>query len=186
VSDDPQTDVVLLHRIAARDNAAVAELYDRHNRLLYGLILRILRNRDEAEDVLQEVFVTIWTRAGTYDMTLGSPLAWLVRVARNRAIDRLRSRQVADRALDSVPLPLSPAGDPETGAAQRQEQETMARALAALPGEQRTLIEHAFYLGWTHAELASRFELPLGTVKTRIRRGMMALRDAMQKRVVVS
>jgi RNA polymerase sigma-70 factor (ECF subfamily) len=185
VSDDPQTDIVLLHRIAARDNAAVAELYDRHNRLLYGLILRILRSRDEAEDVLQEVFVTIWTRAGTYDMALGSPLAWLVRVARNRAIDRLRSRQVQDRALDGAPLPLPP-GTPEAGAARRQEEETMARALAALPGEQRTLIEHAFYQGWTHAELASRFELPLGTVKTRIRRGMMSLRAAMQKGVVAS
>jgi RNA polymerase sigma-70 factor (ECF subfamily) len=185
VSDDSQTDVVLLHRIAARDNAAVAELYDRHNRLLYGLILRILRSRDEAEDVLQEVFVTIWKRAGTYDRALGSPLAWLVRVARNRAIDRLRSRQVQDRALDAVPIPVQ-TGDPETGAAQRQEEQTMARALAALPGEQRTLIEHAFYLGWTHAELASRFELPLGTVKTRIRRGMITLREAMQKRVVAS
>jgi len=88
-ANDTRSDIALLERIVARDERAVADLYDRHNRLLYGLILRILRDRGEAEEVLQEVFVLVWTRAETYNIALGSPAAWLVRVARNRAIDRL-------------------------------------------------------------------------------------------------
>src|SRR5262249_59435431 len=92
--EDVRTDIALLERIVARDTGAVAELYDRHNRLLFGLILRILRDRGEAEEVLQEAFVQVWTRAETYNVTLGSPAAWLVRVARNRAVDRRGSQSV--------------------------------------------------------------------------------------------
>ena len=92
--DDTRTDIALLDRIVARDEQAVADLYDRHNRLLFGLILRILRDRSEAEEVLQEVFVLVWTRAETYNVALGSPAAWLVRIARNRGIDRLRANNV--------------------------------------------------------------------------------------------
>jgi RNA polymerase sigma-70 factor (ECF subfamily) len=183
--DDARGDVVLLQRIASGDTAAVGELYDRHSRLLYGLILRILRNRAEAEDVLQEVFVAVWKRAGTFDVTLGSPIGWLVRVARNRAIDRLRSRQVQERTTEGWQTPPA-APSPESTVVDREARQSMARALEALPREQRTLIEHAFYQGWTHAELSARFQMPLGTVKTRIRRGMSALREAMQKPVVAS
>ena len=88
------TDVRLLQRIAARDTGALAELYDRHSRLLFGLILRIVRDRAEAEEILQETFVRVWTRAETYDAQVGGPLPWIVRVARNCAIDRLRARRV--------------------------------------------------------------------------------------------
>ena len=97
-ASDP-TDLSVLQRIAARDTAALAELYDRHSRLLFGLILRIVRDRGEAEDILQEAFIRVWTRAETYDAQVGGPLPWIVRVARNCAIDRLRARRVrADRA----------------------------------------------------------------------------------------
>lgn len=82
----------LLQRIAARDDAALAELYDRHHRLAFAIIGRIVQSRSDAEEVLQETFVRVWTRAETYDAGLGSPAAWVVRIARNRAIDRLRSR----------------------------------------------------------------------------------------------
>ena len=88
------TDVRLLQRIAARDTAALAELYDRHSRLLFGLILRIVRDRGEAEEILQEAFLRVWTRAETYDAQMGGPLSWIVRVTRNCAIDRLRARRV--------------------------------------------------------------------------------------------
>ena len=98
--DDTRTDIALLDRIVARDEQAVAELYDRHHRLLFGLILRILRDRSEAEEVLQEVFVLVWTRAETYNVALGSPAAWLVRIARNRGIDRLRANNVRVRAAE--------------------------------------------------------------------------------------
>ena len=90
---DPN-DVRLLQRIAARDTAALAELYDRHSRLLFGLVLRMIRDRGEAEDILQEAFIRVWTRAETYDAQLGGPLPWIVRVTRNCAIDRLRARRV--------------------------------------------------------------------------------------------
>src|SRR5262249_11306420 len=152
------------------------ELYDRHNRLLYGLILRILRDRSESEEVLQEVFVLVWTRAETYNVTLGSPAAWLVRIARNRAIDRLRSNSVRQRAVESSPMP-PPAASRETTAAQSERQRAVCRALDELPVEQRELIELAYYQGLTQSELAERYRLPLGTVKTRIRTGMIALRE---------
>ena len=174
--DDTRTDIALLDRIVARDEQAVAELYDRHHRLLFGLILRILRDRSEAEEVLQEVFVLVWTRAETYNVALGSPAAWLVRIARNRGIDRLRANNVRVRAVEAAPLPV--AGDsPEARAALSEQQRAVACALESLPQDQRVLIEQAYFLGLTQSELAERFKLPLGTVKTRIRTGMMALRE---------
>ena len=153
----------------------MGELYDRHSRVLYGLILRILRDRSEAEEVLQEVFVLVWTRADTYNQMLGSPAAWLVRIARNRAIDRLRANSVRLRAVESAPLP-APAASPESEASTGEQQRAVISALETLPAEQRLLIEQAYFLGLTQSELAERHQLPLGTVKTRIRIGMQALR----------
>jgi RNA polymerase sigma-70 factor (ECF subfamily) len=169
--------------MVARDARAVGELYDRHHRLLFGLILRILKDRSEAEEVLQEVFVQAWTRADSYNAALGSPAGWLVRVARNRAIDRLRANAARARAMDAAPLPAG-VESPETRAAQSEQQRTVARALGALPDDQRELIEHAYFLGLTQTELAARFRLPLGTVKTRIRTGMLALRQQLQQTLI--
>ena len=176
--EDTRTEIALLDRIVARDEQAVGELYDRHNRLLFGLILRILRDRSEAEEVLQEVFVLVWTKAETYNVALGSPAAWLVRIARNRAIDRLRADGVRTRAasgLEECPPPATP----EQYASAAESGRAVAGALGALPPEQRVLIEDAYFLGLTHAELAVRHGLPLGTVKTRIRTGMQALRQVL-------
>jgi RNA polymerase sigma-70 factor (ECF subfamily) len=176
-------DVALLDRVIARDPNALAELYDKHSRLLFGLILRILKSRDEAEDVLQEVFVQTWTKACTYHSSLGSPAGWLVGVARNRAIDRLRANAVRVRTSETAPAPL-PAETPETHAALGEQQLDVRQALNALPSEQRDLITHAYYFGFTHSELADRFNLPLGTVKTRIRSGMQALRGRLERRLI--
>jgi RNA polymerase sigma-70 factor (ECF subfamily) len=178
--EDTRGDIVLIERIVARDERAVADLYDRHCRLLFGLILRILRDRSEAEEVLQEVFVLVWTRAATYNVALGPPAAWLVRIARNRAIDRLRANNVRLRAVESVPAP-APAESPESRASLSERQRTVARALDSLPPDQRVLIEQAYFLGLTQSELAERFALPLGTVKTRIRTGMLALREQLSQ-----
>jgi RNA polymerase sigma-70 factor (ECF subfamily) len=178
--DDTRTDIALLDRIVARDEQAVAELYDRHHRLLFGLILRILRDRSEAEEILQEVFVLVWTRAETYNVALGSPAAWLVRIARNRGIDRLRANNVRARAVEAAPLPVA-AESPETRAALSEQQRAVACALESLPQDQRVLIEQAYFLGLTQSELAERFKLPLGTVKTRIRTGMIALREQLSQ-----
>jgi RNA polymerase sigma-70 factor (ECF subfamily) len=171
-------DITLIERIVARDERAVGELYDRHNRLLYGLIVRVLRDRAEAEEVLQEVFVSVWNRAETYNVSLGAPAAWLVRIARNRAIDRLRANAVRLRAVEAAPDP-QPARDdnPEFRASLTEQQRAVVRALQTLPPDQRVLIEEAYYVGLTQSELAEKFNLPLGTVKTRVRSGMQALRQ---------
>ena len=170
-------DVALLRRIAAHDAAAVGELYDRHSRLLYGLILRILRDCGEAEEVLQEVFVAAWNRGASYNAALGTPAAWLVGIARNRAIDRLRANAVRRRAIEKAPLETEPGDSPERNASLGEQQRAVIRALEAIPPAQRCLIGEAYYFGFTQSELAERHKLPLGTVKTRIRSGLMALRQ---------
>jgi len=182
-SDEAFADIALIDRIVSRDERAVGELYDRHSRALYGLILRILRDRSEAEEVLQEVFVLVWTRAETYNPALGTPAAWLVRIARNRAIDRLRANSVRLRAVESAPMP-PPAASPESEASAGEQQRAVIRALEALPCEQRLLIEQAYFLGLTQSELAERHQLPLGTVKTRIRIGMQALRAQLSQQSI--
>lgn len=180
-SDDVGTDAELLDRIVGGDPGAIAGLYDRHQRLLFGLILRILRDRAEAEEVLQEVFLAVWTRAATYDAALGVPAAWLVRIARNRAIDRLRKRGTREKAAAED---VAAADSPEADALKLERRYLIRRALDTLPRQQRALIEHAFFGGLTHSELAERFDLPLGTVKTRIRAGLSALRQQVQKVVM--
>src|SRR4026209_801521 len=100
--EDARADIALLNRVMARDASAIGELYDRHSRLLFGLILRILRDRSEAEEVLQEGVVQVWTRSGTYNVDLGVPAACVVRIARNRAIDRLRANAVRVRTVEAA------------------------------------------------------------------------------------
>jgi RNA polymerase sigma-70 factor (ECF subfamily) len=182
-------DLKLLQRIAARDDAALAELYDRHSRLVFAIIRRIVQSPSDAEEVLQETFVRVWSRAETYDARLGSPAAWVVRIARNRAIDRLRARRA--RADVNAPVPAAseagnarelPAPDtPESVLRATYAALTVRGAVAALPAAQRTLIEAAFFEGYTHQELADRFGVPLGTVKTRIRTGLVSLRVRLEQ-----
>lgn len=183
-SATPAQDASLLYRIAHGDAAALGEFYDHHAGAVLGLLTRILRDRTEAEDVLQEVFVRVWERAHSYDAALGSPGAWLARVARNRAIDRLRSRasrpEFADCTCPDVETRAAGGTTPETSAFVSEQQQAVVQALATLSPEQRHLIEHAYYLGYSQSELAAHFRLPLGTVKTRIRTGMLALRDQLR------
>jgi RNA polymerase sigma-70 factor, ECF subfamily len=179
--ESSRVDISLIERIVSRDASAVGDLYDRHSRPLYGLILRILRDRSEAEEVLQEVFVAVWNRAETYDVAVGSPMGWLVRIARNRAIDRLRASTARIRAVESAPFEPRPSENPETSAWLGEQQRVVARALKAIPPEQRDLIEDAYYLGCTQSELAERHKLPLGTVKTRIRTGLLTLRQQLSQ-----
>lgn len=177
-------DMSLLERIVAADQAALGELYDRYSRLMYGVILRIVRERAEAEEVLQEVFVQVWTRAQSYDASLGSPAGWLVRIARNRAIDRRRANNARVAPADIAAVEPVAAADPEASATSGERQRRVAHALAALPRQQRELIELAYFLGLTQSELARRFGLPLGTVKTRMRTGMLALREQFQQMMI--
>jgi RNA polymerase sigma-70 factor (ECF subfamily) len=188
VASTSEADRDLLRRIAARDEAALADLYDRHSQLAFSVIMGILRSAADAEDVLQETFVRVWSRAETYDARLGSPLAWLTRIARNRAIDRLRARRVrgdvsADPDAVLYGAPLTGPTAPETPEAVLQGTAiagVLRAAMAALPVAQRELIEAAFFEGCTHQELAARFGVPLGTVKTRIRAGLTAMRGRLE------
>ena len=185
-----EVDVALLLRIAARDDGALAEFYDRHSRLAYSLIVRIVGSSSDAEDVLQETFVRVWSRADTYDPLLGAPATWLMRIARNRAIDRLRACRV--RAETAIKLALDAGDDPNRPEpVTRETPDTVLEnhtvagavrtALAALAPAQRALIEAAFFEGYTHSELATRFGLPMGTVKTRIRLGLAAMRGRLEQ-----
>jgi RNA polymerase sigma-70 factor (ECF subfamily) len=184
---DAAQDLALIQRVVARDASAVAALHDRHAPVLYSLILRIVRDAGEAEDVLQEVFLRLWEKAESYDPVLGSPIAWLVRIARNRAIDRVRARRarpVTETIDENVGQQLrdtpSPEATPETATSESEEQRALRAALARLTPEQRVLIEQAFFMGYTQSELAARFNVPLGTVKTRIRTGMLTMREHLQ------
>jgi RNA polymerase sigma-70 factor (ECF subfamily) len=185
-------DLGLLQRIAARDDAALAALYDRHSRVAYSIIMRILRSPSDAEDVLQETFVRVWSRADTYDARLGSPAAWLMRIARNRAIDRLRAKRVrGDISVEQA----SPSGEaarvaepeapdtPEAVLLGKTTSRAIRAAMGVLSAAQRELIEAAFFDGYTHQELSVRFGVPLGTVKTRIRAGLTAMRGRLEQAV---
>jgi RNA polymerase sigma factor (sigma-70 family) len=174
----------LLRRIADHDSEALAELYDRHAALLFALIVRILHDRAEAEDALQDVFIRVWQRAETYNPVFGTPIAWLVRIARNRAIDRLR-RRAASPATEPAAAVVHDVEDhtpgPDRMAMTGEQRRVINGALSVLAPDDRRLIECAFFEGYTQTELAERFGLPLGTVKTRIRRGMQTLRDQLQQ-----
>jgi len=172
-----------LRQIASGDRGAAARLYDRHARPLYSLVLRILANETEAEDALQEVFAQAFRQAARYDSRRGAVAAWLLTIARSRAIDRLRARRTRVeaptgelRAFDEVP-------DAQPDAASTlldQERSRLVRqALGELPLLQRVAIELAYYEGLSHSEIAARLEQPLGTVKTRIRMGLLKLRDVL-------
>ena len=186
MSSDVAVDLALLQRIVARDERAVAELYDRHSRLVFSVIRRILRNQSEAEDVLQEMFVRVWSRAETYDGSLGSPATWLTRIARNRAVDRLRAQRTRADVDGRVPdtddageirMAIAAVSDrPDVRIEAAAATAALRDAVARLPEAQRVLIEAAYFDGYTHQELATKLGLPLGTVKTRIRAGLTSLR----------
>ncbi len=182
-------DRMLLERIAGKDSSALSELYDRFSKLLYGVILAVVRDTDDAEDILQEVFVQIWRSAATYQPTLGAPKTWLVKLAHNRAIDLLRSKRYQQKKMEVHPAEEEAIAGSMTAVAEnttwsetlhRERSVHLSSALAVLPVEQRSLIDLAFFQGLTHHEIAASTGIPLGTVKTRIRSGMQVLRSRLQ------
>ena len=171
-------------RVEAREADALGELYDRLAARLLGLARRILGEGGEAEEVVQEVFLFAWRAAASFDPTRGTVLTWLLIATRSRAIDRLRSRGSASRR---EPLRLEelledpPAGDDvEANSALRQWAVLCRSAVRQLPEEQRRALHLAYFEGLTQEEIASRTATPLGTVKTRVRLGLMKLRERMR------
>jgi RNA polymerase sigma-70 factor (ECF subfamily) len=183
---DSRIDLDLLTAIQEHaDKSALGALYDRYGRKVYALANGILRCRPDAEDVMQEVFERVWKKSHTYQAALGNVKSWLLRIAHNRSINRLKARAI--RAT-----PLGYTTDPAVGGmlesvAEVFETDTdfdigeyIRKALSYLPEEQRRLIELAFFKGLSHSEIAETEQLPLGTVKTRIRSGVMRLRSELR------
>ena len=174
----PEDDVKLLKAIAARDEAALAQLYDRYRTILFGLLMRILNDREEAEDVLQEVFLQVWRKAEDFDENRGRPFTWLVTLARSRGIDRLRTLAARDRVAEAgAKEAVEVISDAATDAFKSEQRGLVNKALAQLPDEQKRPLMLAYFDGLTQSEIATRLGAPLGTVKTRMRTGMMNLRE---------
>lgn len=181
-AEDRLADQAALARMARGDDGGLAELYDRHSRMVYSLALRILQDRAEAEDIVQEVFTQAWNQAARYDTSRGAVAAWLVMLARSRAIDRLRAKRARpDNTADQGALLNIPdRGLPQDVRLLSAEQvKKLQTALQELPALQRVALELAYYEGLTHAEIAEKLEEPLGTVKTRIRQAVLRLRESL-------
>lgn len=174
-------DLQLMSRVAARDGAAFTRLFELYAPTALGLLYRILGGRGEAEEVLQEVFLQVWTQADRYDGSRSSPRGWILMLARSRALDRIRRRESARRREEAAG---EEAGDvePPLGTERLESAERRRRvssALGLLSPDQRRCIELAFFEGLTHTQIAERLEAPLGTVKSRILLGMNKLRQAL-------
>jgi RNA polymerase sigma-70 factor (ECF subfamily) len=166
-------------RMIDGDAEGLTALYERHGRLVYSLALRIVRDQGDAEDVTQDVFVQAWRQADRFDMRRGNVVAWLLTVTRTRAIDLLRRRRVRPQPADTTAVgdisDAAPQQDVQLASTERAR--AIRAALESLPLLQRLAIELAFFDGLTHTEIAEQLEIPLGTVKTRVRQGLQRLRD---------
>ncbi len=169
----------LLRQIATRDRAAFSEFYDRFSALVFTMAMRMLKVRSDAEDLLQEVFVQVWRQASNYSEERGSPEAWIINIARSRAIDKIRSIRRMDKSfvLTDDPARAESSDNVESSAAESEVRMTMNSALTKLPEAQRRVLELAYFDGLTQTEIAERLAEPLGTVKTRMRSGIQRLRD---------
>jgi RNA polymerase sigma-70 factor, ECF subfamily len=180
-SNGSEHDAELMRRIRAGDRAAFLEFYDRYAPLLMSVAARVLGDRREAEDVVQDVFTQIWHKSAAFDAELGTLAGWAVTLTRNKAIDRVRASSRRRRLVEEVALNVDAPEEPGTTANDLllgPERAARVRlALETLPEEQRQVIELAFFTGLSQAEVALRLQQPLGTVKARIRRGMLKLRE---------
>ena len=180
---EAREDARLLAAIAREDQHALATLYRRHGGLLYSLLVRMLENEMEAQEVMQDIFIHIWRHADRFDGDRSSPVAWMVMIARGRAYDRLRARArrtasllAYEQEVASLEVDISGARQTERG----ELADVCAAALNQLAEPQARALQLAFLRGWTHEEIASAVGEPLGTVKARIRRGLLALRKVLK------
>ena len=180
-----RADADLLGRSARGDRDAFAELYDRFSRPLYATALRIVGGAAEAEDVVQEVFISLWEKARAFEVSRGSAFAWAVTITRNRAIDRVRQRSRRAELLsqttaeDAGTQPAAPGPDSAASLLTKEHAGAVRAAVASLPPEQKRALELAYFDGLTQQEISAALRQPLGTVKARIRRGLIRLREIM-------
>lgn len=176
-------EIELMRQIKSRDESALEELYELYKRLLFGMIFSIVKKREEAEDVLQEVFVKIWNKADSFDENRGNVYSWIVTLARNKAIDRLRSKayKTQQKASVSIHEPLftleGDKADPLETTIFSDRAELVKKALNEIPESQKEVIKIAYFRGLTQSEIADQLDIPLGTVKTRTRQGMIKLKS---------
>lgn len=176
---------MLVMQIAVGDSGALSDFYDEANRYVHSIAMRILRDPDEAEEITLDVFQQVWRLAGSYNPDRCAVTSWLGMMTRSRALDRWRSLQVR-RRLIAPEQPegvdhVSPEAGPESAVAASQQQQRILTALQRLPEEQREMIALAFWDGLSHSEVAARTGVPLGTVKTRIRLGMLKLKEELER-----
>jgi RNA polymerase sigma-70 factor (ECF subfamily) len=172
------TDAALIDRIMQRDETALEALYDRYAGMLSSVLNRILRDAQAAEEILQDIFFQLWKSTSQFDPTRGSLAGWLMVIARNRAISQLRRHNPAageELLENTVSLPVNL----ESALAQKQMLERVKSAIETLPKEQRAAVELAYFEGMTHSEIAGRTGDPLGTVKTRLRTALEALKQVL-------
>ena len=176
-----------MRKMIGGDNQAFAVFYDRFAPGLFSMIYAILRDQKESEDVLQEAFVQMWKRTASYDARRSSLFTWAVMISRHKAIDRLRSRQRQSRLAEAVATETdemsmsAPADRADNVLARNDERERVRAALAQLGEAQREALDLAFFAGMTQTQISEKLGAPLGTVKARIRRGLLALRELMGK-----
>src|ERR1700730_10104201 len=182
---DSELEARLINRIAEGDDSSFDMLYERFSGPLYGMAYRMMNDTKEAEDVLQEAFTYIWRKAATYDPNRSSPFAWAVMITRNKAIDRLRVRQRLEKLREKVTSEEAfYQNKDETSANEptlRERGAIVRSALQEIPQEQRQALELAFFGGLTHEQIAEQLDTPLGTIKARIRRGLLRLRDCLKE-----
>lgn len=176
-TDAQGDDAALAARLRSGDQAAMTALYDRYSSLVYAVALRVLGDTGAAEDILQEVFLQLWRNPGTFDAARGRLAPWLAVIARHKAIDHLRGRRETTD-IEDVTLALDARLDEAADRARAAEK--VRGVLAGMPAQQRRALELAFFQGLTHSEIAQQTGDPLGTVKTRIRTGLLLLRKAFQ------
>jgi RNA polymerase sigma-70 factor (ECF subfamily) len=169
----------LIARTALRDRAAFRDLYQRTSAKLFGVSLRILKDRSEAEEALQEVYVKIWQRADRYVAGGYSPISWLVAVARNHALDILRARKPQSDDIDVALEVADGAPDPEQAAVQRGERSRIETCLGELEGDKAEAVRGAYLDGFSYDELAERHKVPLNTMRTWLRRSLLKLRECL-------
>lgn len=171
----------LLTRAGTGDRDAFESLYARTAAKLFGVISRICANRELAKDALQESYVTIWQKARTYDPEIGSPIAWMARIARNRAIDlrRLRTERISELSDPIDDYDEASPADPASEAEQNEELRRLEACLEGLPAERKAMILLAYHSGWSREELAEKFSRPVNTIKTVLRRSLAVLRECL-------
>ena len=171
----------LVVRVAMKDRAAFDLLYRATSAKLFGVCLRVLSDRAEAEEALQEVYVKIWTKADRFAVSDLSPISWLVAVARNHAIDRLRARRQATTGLDEASEVADARAGPEENVAAGSEMAKVERCLAELEADRAAAVRAAYVDGHSYADLAARFSVPLNTMRTWLRRSLLRLRECMER-----